>query len=260
VQSGNSLQVNKFEVDSSDDKLNSQAVYINVCGKFCDMTAMASRTLLVDPSEEQKNAYVVAYEALDTLIQALKPGQPIKNAYMAAKNLVMQKNADLIVTPNFGFGIGFNYKERLLAITPTNETLVEPGMTFHARISISGISKEQARSILAIGDTVLVTPDSAPNKVLTVGISRAYAEISYSLDESADEKEPAKPPAAKEKKPAQAARTDSTRKSAKKRASDDDDYSGDEDAESGEEGSKEILKAGQTMEFRASRLRSKAAE
>ena len=68
IQSGNSLAVNKFEVDSSDDKLNSQAVYINVCGKFCEMSAMASRTLLVDPLPEQKQAYMVANDALSTLI------------------------------------------------------------------------------------------------------------------------------------------------------------------------------------------------
>ncbi len=66
--------MNKFEVDSSEDKLNSQAVYINVCGKFCDMSAMASRTLLVDPTPEQKKAYMLANEALDMLVSSLKIG------------------------------------------------------------------------------------------------------------------------------------------------------------------------------------------
>ena len=52
IQSGNHFTVNKFQVDSSSDILTSQAVYINVCGKFCDMSAMASRILLVNPKEE----------------------------------------------------------------------------------------------------------------------------------------------------------------------------------------------------------------
>ena len=74
IQSGNSLQVNKFEVDSSDDKLSSQAVYINVCGKFCEMSSMASRTLLVDPTAEQKQAYLIAKDGLDALINGLTVG------------------------------------------------------------------------------------------------------------------------------------------------------------------------------------------
>lgn len=97
IQSGNSLQVNKFEVDSSQEKLNSKAVYINVCGKFCDMSAMASRTLLVDPTEDQKQAYMTANEALSNLIEGLQVGARIKDVYSATKNFIMQKNADLIV-------------------------------------------------------------------------------------------------------------------------------------------------------------------
>jgi len=132
--------VNKFEVDSSDDKLNSQAVYINVCGKFCEMSAMASRTLLVDPTPEQKQAYMVAFDALDTLVNSLEVGKPISAAYLATKNLIMKRNPSLNVPPSFGFGIGFNYKERQFMIKADNETIVEPGMTFHVRITLSGIS------------------------------------------------------------------------------------------------------------------------
>ena len=60
---------------------------------------------------------------------------------MVAKNLIMQRNPDLNVPASFGFGIGFNYKERSLLINAVNETIVQPGMTFHVRMSLSGISK-----------------------------------------------------------------------------------------------------------------------
>ena len=66
---------------------------------------------------------------------------------------------------NFGFGIGFNFKERKLTISAQNETIVEPGMTFHVRVSLSGISKDPARSMVAIGDTIHVTNEA--NQVLT---------------------------------------------------------------------------------------------
>ena len=145
---------------------------------------MASRTLLVDPLPEQKKAYMVAYDAMETLIGSLKVGQTISSAYMAAKNLVMQRNVDLNVPSSFGFGIGFNYKERQLLVSAQNETVIEAGMTFHVRISLSGICSQPARAIVAIGDTVIIQPSGLPNKVLTKGIQKTYAEISYSLEES----------------------------------------------------------------------------
>ena len=180
------------------------------------MSAMASRTLLVDPTPEQKLAYMVAYDALDTLVNSLEVGKPISAAYMAAKNLVMQRNVSLNVPPSFGFGIGFNYKERHLMINASNETIVEPGMTFHVRITLSGISSEPQRAIVAIGDTVLITEADVPNKQLTSGIQKTYAEISYSLEES--EPVPVKEES-KEKKPtAREPKTSSTSKTQVKKS------------------------------------------
>lgn len=71
IQSGSNFALNKFQVESSDEKLVSQAIYINVCAKFSDMCAMASRTLLVNPKDEQKKAYNTANEALEALVKSL---------------------------------------------------------------------------------------------------------------------------------------------------------------------------------------------
>ena len=57
IQSGEAFQVNKFQVENDQKILNSETIYINVVGKFKDMSAMASRTLLVNPEDDQKKAY-----------------------------------------------------------------------------------------------------------------------------------------------------------------------------------------------------------
>lgn len=88
IQSGSNFALNKFQVESSDEKLVSQAIYINVCAKFSDMCAMASRTLLVNPKDEQKKAYNTANEALDALVKSLEVGKPISDAYNAAKAVI----------------------------------------------------------------------------------------------------------------------------------------------------------------------------
>ena len=123
------------------------------------MTSMASRTLLVDPKDDQKRAYELAHEAHEKLISNLTVGKTIGEAYQAAKSLIESKNKDLQIHNNFGFGIGFNFKEDALLINASNDTVIQAGMTFHARIAFSNVHPEQARSIVAIGDTVLVKKD-----------------------------------------------------------------------------------------------------
>lgn len=84
----------------------SQAVYLNVCSKFSDMCSMASRTLLVNPKDEQKQAYLIAFDALDLLSKSLKVGKPISDAFIATKNLIESRKDGLQFYNNFGFGIG----------------------------------------------------------------------------------------------------------------------------------------------------------
>lgn len=57
---------------------------------------------------------------------------------------------------NFGFGIGFNYKEEALVINQSNQTVIKPGMSFHVRITLTNVHKEASRSVIALGDTIFV--------------------------------------------------------------------------------------------------------
>ena len=64
-------------------------------------------------------------------------------------------------------------------------------MCFHVRVSLSGFNKEAAsaaQNCLLIADTLLVLEQGA--EILTRGVTRAYGDISYFLDE-ADEEETA---------------------------------------------------------------------
>ena len=70
-------------------------------------------------------------------------------------------------------------------INEANKTVIQEGMTFHIRITLSGVHPEAARSVVAIGDTIIVRDSGNTN--LTMGIPRKYSEISYSLEESEEE-------------------------------------------------------------------------
>jgi nucleosome binding factor SPN SPT16 subunit len=141
---------------------------------------MASRTLIVNPKDEQKAAYQIAFEAEDLLIKSIKAGEKINSAYQTVKKFINDKNPNLGVHSNFGFGIGFNYKEDALTINAANQTVIKPGMTFHVRITLTNVHKDPSRSVIAIGDTVMVDEAGTP-VLVTAGIQKKYSEISYSL-------------------------------------------------------------------------------
>lgn len=217
IQSGENFQVNKFLVESDQKVLNSETVYINVIGKYRDMNAMASRTLLVNPEEDQKKAYQLAYEAFDVCLKNLVPGEPISKAYIAARDYIREKDERLGASlhTNFGFGIGYRVKEDLLVINETNQTIVKPNMVFHVRITMKEVNKKPQRSVIALGDTVLITEEGEA-VILTKSIQRKYSEISYSLEvlysaitlQSADNEEDVKMKEAPEKKKEKTLNTD----------------------------------------------------
>ena len=63
-------------------------------------------------------------------------------------------------------------------------------MTFHVRLTLSDVNPKPSRSVIAIGETILIKGQNEAPQILTSGIQRAYKEISYQLaDEEEEEKE-----------------------------------------------------------------------
>lgn len=141
VQSGDNFTLNKFSTECDDNKLKADVIYLNICSKYTDMHAMASRTLLINPSQNQKQAYMLAFDSQQHLIDSLKIGTPICDAYNSTRKFIEEKNSKVGVHHNFGFGIGCQFKEDLLSISASNTLKVEPGMVFHVRITFRDVEK-----------------------------------------------------------------------------------------------------------------------
>lgn len=163
VQSGSSSQflLNKFDMESDENKLKlsgqGQVFYMNICTKYSDMHAMASRTLIVNPLAAQKAAYQLAFDAQVHLFSQLKIGNTLSDVYKSTKDFIKAKDPELAekVHKNFGFGIGCEIKETMLEISATNNTKIEPGMVFHTRITFN-----HGEVQVAIGDSVHVQSES----------------------------------------------------------------------------------------------------
>jgi hypothetical protein len=62
-------------------------------------------------------------------------------------------------------------------------------MAFHARIAFTGVMADPTRGSIAIGDTFLVKDDGEILE-MTKDIQKKFSEISYVLDDDAEEEEP----------------------------------------------------------------------
>jgi len=134
--SGN-LTLNKFGVESDQSYLDAGVVYMNICAKYIDMHAMASRMLLINPSKAQKQTYTIATEVMQHLKDNAKVGTVLSELYESTRTLIKEKDEALVncISSNFGFGIGSGYKEDMLAINGSNKNKIEPGMVFHLRVT-----------------------------------------------------------------------------------------------------------------------------
>lgn len=210
------------------------------------MASMASRTLIVNPTDEQKKAYLLAFEAQEMIIKEMKPGAVVGDCVKAAKKFITERNANLKLGSNFGFGIGFQFKEDSIVLNEDSKTILQPGMTMHVRVAFSGVTKDPKRAVIAIGDTVVVTEDSV--QVITKDIRKKYGDISYNLEDSDQEATPPKKASPQKKVEKKAPK--------KKDDSEEEEFSDDED------GSAEVLVEGRTgtSVIKSTRLRSKANE
>ncbi len=163
-------------------KLTADTVIVGIGAKYQDMCTSVSRTLMIGPNEQQKVGYAYICEVFDTVQRELKAGRTCGDVYKS----VMEKSENPMkkfLPKSFGYGIGMTVKEELIAIKSDNTKEVKAGMCFNVRVSLTGFNADgiMAKNCLLISDTLLVLAEGA--EVLTRGITRAYGDISYFLED-----------------------------------------------------------------------------
>ena len=188
IQSGSNINLN-VDCSSNNNNLSYDTIITNVAAKYRDLYTLNARTMLIDPDEEQKNAYHALYELHNNVIKGIKKDAKISEIYSSASSKFWEKypNFAKYLPKEFGFGIGWKLKEDLLLITPTNNRNVEDGNVFCVRTYLQGFNKNENRSWVLLADTVYI--NESGSVTLTWKISSQYKENSYSLQEGDDEGE-----------------------------------------------------------------------
>lgn len=92
---------------------------------------------------------------------------------------------------NFGFGIGYGVKEDKLIINESNDTLIQPNMCFHARITLKKVHEKPSKSFIALGETIMIDAQGQA-VILTQDICRKFGAISYTIEEDKESQEESK--------------------------------------------------------------------
>lgn len=74
------------------------------------------RTLLIDPTDEQKSIYKKIETLVKVIIQNLRPGVKICDVYKKARQFMVDTLPSFEAPKSFGFGMGIFLSENNLAI------------------------------------------------------------------------------------------------------------------------------------------------
>lgn len=180
----------KPSAESDDEPLQFGVITASLGARYSNFCSNICRTLLVDPTAEQKGAYEAVLKAQSAAIDALSPGAKLNAAYLAAVAALKSSsapNANALVAglgKNVGFGTGIEYRDSTHVLNAKNETLVQEGMVFNVAVGCSNLTDSQnGNYALMLADTVLVRKGDLKPDIFTASSRKDLSAASYELDD-----------------------------------------------------------------------------
>lgn len=182
---------------SNDEFLYYDSGSVIICAVGCRYNSYCSniaRSYLIDATPLQSKAYEVLLKAHEAAIAALKPGNKVSAAYLAALSVVEKDAPELVpnLTKSAGTGIGLEFRESGLNLNAKNDRVIKEKMIFNVSIGFQNLPNQTKKSkseifSLLVADTVVVG-EKIPD-VVTSKSSKALKDIAYSFNEDEEVEE-----------------------------------------------------------------------
>ncbi|KAJ6775639.1 CDC68 RELATED [Salix purpurea] len=168
---------------SNDESLyydSASVIIIAVGSRYNSYCSNVARTLMIDATPLQSKAYAVLLKAQEAAIGALKPGNKLSAAYLAALSVVEKEAPELVpnLSKSAGTGMGLEFRESGLNLNAKNDRMNLHNQTKNPKI--------QNFSLL-LADTV-IAGDQNPD-VVTSKSSKAVKDVTYSFNEGEEEEQ-----------------------------------------------------------------------
>ena len=179
----------KLTSGNSNEHLSSDCIVLNLCGKYHDMNSLIVRTLLVNPTPADKRNYQALKYLHSKVVSNLAVGTELSQVFEKSRASFLKRYPELKenLPPSFGFGIGYEFKERCLAINHKNKKRVQENQVFAVVTSLKGLRgfKTGKEYLMQLADTVIVASDAG--EVVTEKVSKNIEEVGYDFEEESDE-------------------------------------------------------------------------
>jgi len=196
----------KLGMENADSNISIDVALLSIGINYLNYNGCVTRTIIFHPSRYQVDCYQILVEAFNVAIEAITPGEPIKNVYNAVHKFLSKSPIPKLANylpKSVGHSIGIERNESL-RLTASNNTIITPGMVFFLTVNLEGVpnpkksGSEGARSLnkftFAVGDTVLVLADKDQAtdlhcSTLTRGASRNASSMVYKGKDGEDEED-----------------------------------------------------------------------
>lgn len=174
IQSGGNYSL-KFATSSNSDSIHFGSIVSSLGLRYKFYCSNISRTLMIDPTEDQKKNYEYLLRVSDQIINKLCDGVVLSDLFNQINALVKKERPDLVdkITKNFGFATGIEFRESQLVIGPKTNFVAKKNMTFIIAVGFSdlvnkGTSDAKLKNYaLFLSDTVVVQDKGTPATLLT---------------------------------------------------------------------------------------------
>ncbi|KAH7727557.1 FACT complex subunit SPT16 [Aphelenchoides avenae] len=176
VQSGDNCSL-KLSAPSPERMIHFSAIIGMIGIRESMYCSNLGRTIMVQPTELMEELYELLLTTQAAIVDALKPGKLISDAYKAGLEhfrTAKPDYEDYFVKSNFGFVTGIEFRESHLLIGPNCNVEVKANMTFVVSVGLQNFPNPRAKeegskkASIFLSDTILVSAEG-PNEYLTGG-------------------------------------------------------------------------------------------
>lgn len=174
IQSGGNYSL-RFAASSNEENIHYGTIVSSVGIRYKRYCSNISRTLMIDPSDDQKKNYEFLLQVSDELINRLTDGIVLSDLYQHIVDFVKGKRPELVdrMTKNFGFVTGIEFRENHLVIGPKTNAQARKNMSFVIAVGFTDLinrepTDQKAKNYaLFVSDTVIVNEKGTPANLLT---------------------------------------------------------------------------------------------
>ena len=163
------------------------SIIVQLGARYRNLCSNIGRTYFINPSQQQKDTYLLLTQIYLQCKQAIRPGNKLSAVMLNAKRVIQQsKQAGLEekFTKNCGFGIGFEFRDPSLLLTDKNQRVMQAGMAFNLAIGFTDLTTASGKKYAVfLADTILVKATDCES---LTKMPREYKDVTYLLGGDAD--------------------------------------------------------------------------